>query len=178
MENRTDCLNVSPMALQKNALKKPVTCEKMIDVYVDGLVQPINPGGIGAIGIVVYNQTRMIFRKGRVIGKGSEMSNNRAEYEALAEALQWLLDNGFREERILVHSDSSLLVNQMQGKWKMKKGLYVSAQKKAKALIEEFSSLSFKWVPREENEEADFLTRRAYDEYVHYEKSRTPRANY
>ncbi len=145
---------------------RPSICENMIDVYVDGLVEPVNPGGIGAIGVIVYRQGKIIFRKGKVIGKGPEMSNNRAEYEALVEALQWLLDNGFQEERILVHSDSNMLVNQMQNKWKMKKGLYVAAQKKAGTLAEQFTFLYFQWISREENEEADLLTREAYYEYV------------
>ena len=145
-------------------VQRPSICEHMIDVFVDGLVEPVNPGGIGAIGVIVYRQAKIIFRRGKVVGKGAEMSNNRAEYEALVEALQWLLDNGFQEERILVHSDSSMLVNQMQGKWKVRKGLYVVAYKKAGTLAEQFTSLSFQWIPREENEEADLLSREAYHE--------------
>ncbi len=143
-------------------VQKSSICEYIIDVYVDGLVEPVNPGGTGAIGIIVYRQGKIIFRKGKVIGKGAEMSNNRAEYEALVEALQWLLDNGYQEERIVVNSDSIMLVNQMQGKWKINKGLYVVAHKKAGMLAEQFTFLSFKWIPREENEEADLLSREAY----------------
>lgn len=138
--------------------------ESMIDVYVDGLVEPINPGGIGAIGFIVYKNGKKIHEEKKIIGEGIGMSNNKAEYEALGEALQWLLDEGFSNEHILVHSDSVLVVNQMQGKWKVKGGLFISAYQKAKTLAERFLNLYYQWIPREENEEADLLTKEAYNE--------------
>jgi ribonuclease HI len=136
------------------------------EVYIDGLVEPVNPGGTGVVGIIVYRDGKKICRIGKKIGEGPEMSSNRAEYEALVEALQWLLDRGFSKEQILIHSDSNLLIKQMQGQWRMKGGLYAGAQKKARTLSEQFTHLSFQWIPREENEEADLLTREAYDEYM------------
>jgi len=138
----------------------------MIDVYIDGLVGPVNPGGVGTIGIVIYKNGEKIYQKGSVVGEGPAMSNNRAEYEALGEALRWLLDEGLAKEQILVRSDSRLLVNQMQNKWKVGGGLFVVAYKKARKLVEQFASLSFQWIPRGENEEADLLTKEAYEEYV------------
>ncbi len=101
---------------------------------------------------------------GKVIGEGPEMSNNRAEYQALREVLQWLLDNSLSEENISVTSDSSLLVNQMQGKWKVKGGLFFTAYKESKQLTQRFPNLRFNWIQREENEEADILARNAYKE--------------
>lgn len=141
----------------------------MLRVFIDGTVEPVNPGGVGAVGIVVYRDNVRILQMGKVVGKGPEMSNNRAEYEALREVLQWLLDNGLSEENISVNSDSSLLVNQMQGKWKVKGGLFLTAYKESKQLAQRFSNLRFNWIKREENEEADLLARNAYKESMETE---------
>ena len=135
----------------------------MLEVFIDGTVMPVNPGGVGTVGVVVYRDNTLILRMGKIIGKGPTMSNNRAEYEALKAVLQWLLDNDFSEENISVNSDSNLLVNQMQGKWKVKGGLFVSAYNESKQLTQRFPNLSFKWIKREDNEEADLLARNAYE---------------
>ncbi|MCJ7770683.1 ribonuclease HI family protein [Candidatus Bathyarchaeota archaeon] len=137
----------------------------MLRVFIDGSVEPTNPGGVGAVGIVVYKDGMRILRMGKVVGEGPTMSNNRAEYEALKEVLQWLLDQDLSVESISVNSDSSLLVYQMQGRWKVKGGIFLTAHNESKQLAKQFRDLSFHWVPREENEEADLLARNAYKEY-------------
>ena len=63
-------------------------------------------------------------------------------------------------------SDSLLLVNQMNGKWKVNQGAYKERSIKARALAEEFKSLEFRWIPREMNSKADGLTREAYESYL------------
>jgi len=47
--------------------------------------------------------------------------------------------------------------------WKVKGGGYLAKLKEAKDLLKEFESISFEWIPREENEEADLLSRIAYE---------------
>jgi ribonuclease HI len=141
----------------------------VLRVFIDGTVEPVNPGGVGAVGIVVYRGNVRILQMGKVVGKGTEMSNNRAEYEALREVLQWLLDNSLSEENISVNSDSSLLVNQMQGKWKVNGGLFFTTYKESKQLAQRFPNLRFNWIQREENEEADLLARNAYKESMETE---------
>jgi ribonuclease HI len=56
----------------------------------------------------------------------------------------------------------TLVVNQMSGKWKFRKGLYREKYLEAVRLCARFSKLGFRWIRREENEEADGLTREAY----------------
>ena len=138
----------------------------MIIVYVDGLTEPVNPGGVGAVGFAAYRDDERLCSEGRIVGEGPEMSNNRAEYEALCEALRWLVAKNLTNEKILVKSDSRLLVNQMQDKWKIKDGLYLEAYKKARCLADQFADLSFEWISREMNKEADSLTREAYRGYI------------
>ncbi len=47
--------------------------------------------------------------------------------------------------------------------WKVKGGMYVEKLKEARELMNEFGSVRFEWIPREQNQEADLLTRLAYE---------------
>lgn len=92
---------------------------------------------------------------------GYDVTSNYAEYTALAEALKKLKVLGI-EGDILIRSDSTLLVGQMSEGWKIKGGMYVDKLKEARDLMKEFGSIRFEWIPREQNTEADLLTRIAY----------------
>ncbi len=140
-----------------------------LTVYVDGLCQPQNPGGIATYGFAVYSNSRKLVAYAGVTGKGPSMSNNVAEYSALCEALRWLIDHSLQKEEVVVKSDSRLLVNQMSGRWKIRKGLYLNRFHEAQTLTRSFGDISFLWIPRGENTEADELTRNAYREYVNRE---------
>ena len=130
---------------------------------MDGLCEPVNPGGTATYGYVIRNDAgRDVARKYGVVGKGPGMSNNVAEYAALSEALRFLISAKMTRLPIEIRSDSRLLVNQMKGEWKFHKGLYTQKFREAKVLVTEFDRVKFKWIPREENEEADALSREAY----------------
>jgi len=140
----------------------------MLIVYVDGLCEPRNPGGVGAYGFIVYEnslsgETKVVHRACEVIGSGPSMSNNVAEYTALEKALLFLTDRS--HERIEVKGDSKLVINQMAGLWSMHGGLYTPVYERVKKLIRGFHQISFTWVPREYNGEADALSRVAYEGY-------------
>lgn len=129
----------------------------MIEVYTDGLAEPTNPG-IGTYGFVIYRDGRKIDEGYDLVG--NNVTNNYAEYEGLIRALMRLLSHA--GEEVVVKSDSRLLVNQMTGKWTIKKGQYVEKYAEARKLAEKFGSLKFEWIPREKNVEADTLSRLAY----------------
>lgn len=134
-------------------------------VHIDGLCEPVNPGGVATYGYAVRNGTTAgVVRKFGVVGRGPEMSNNVAEYAALCEVLGFFLNAKMNRLPIEVRSDSKLLVNQMNGIWEARKGLYVEKYLEAKDLASRFDRIAFKWIPREENEEADALSREAYSE--------------
>jgi len=134
-------------------------------VYVDGLTEPVNPGGITTYAFVVYREGEKVYEERKFIGSGKGFSNNVAEYSALVAAMKWLIANG-QTDQVEIRSDSKLLVNQMRGEWNAKRGLYIETYKMAKQLLSSFKNISFRWVPREENKEADRLSRLAYSEYV------------
>ena len=92
------------------------------------------------------------------------MTSNFAEYTALAEALKKLRELRI-EGDVLVRSDSKLLVGHMSEGWKVKGGMYLDKLREAQDLVKEFGSIRFEWIPREQNKEADLLTRIAYEEH-------------
>jgi len=130
----------------------------MIEVYTDGRAEP-NPG-LGTYGYVVYEGGRRAHSEHGLAGE--RVTNNYAEYFCLVKALERL--EAHRGEEITVFSDSTLLVNQMNGKWKFKSGGYSEKYVRAKELANGFSKLRFEWIPREKNSEADELTNIAFAE--------------
>ena len=120
---------------------------KVIRVYVDGSCWP-NPGGRCAYGWVASKDGHFYQEGSGYIGEGPMMSNNVAEYEALYHALEWLKNNGYKNEIIECRGDSMLVVKQMNGEWKVKKGLYLESYKKAYCMFREFPKIKISWIPR------------------------------
>ena len=127
--------------------------------YIDGLSLPSNPG-TGTYGFVIYDGKKKLAEGSGLAGY--DVTSNYAEYTALAEVLKRLKALGV-EGDILVRSDSKLLVGQMSEGWKVKGGMYLEKLKEVRDLLKEFGSIRFEWIPREQNAEADLLTRVAYD---------------
>ena len=132
-----------------------------VTVYIDGLAEPSNPG-TGTYAFVMYDGGRRVAEGSGLAGR--EVTSNFAEYTALAEALKKLKGLGV-EGDVLIRSDSKLLVGQMSGGWKVKGGMYLGKLKEARDLLKGMGKVRFEWIPREENQEADLLTRVAYETY-------------
>lgn len=123
--------------------------------------EPRNPG-TGTYGYLIYDGRRKLAEGSGLAGH--DVTSNYAEYTALVEALKKLRALGI-EGDVLVRSDSKLLVGQMSQGWKVKGGVYIAKLKEARDLVKDFRSITFEWIPRERNQEADLLTRVAYEEY-------------
>ena len=134
----------------------------MIEVWIDGLCEPVNPGGTACTGYVIKAKSETIALSSKVIGTGEGMTNNVAEYTALIYALQEIRKLKLDQEKILIRSDSKLLVEQMNGNWKVKAPLIIPLYHKAKGYAAGLD-ITIQWIPREENKEADQLTRLAYE---------------
>lgn len=133
-----------------------------VTVNADGLCQPKNPGGIACYGWVACRDGERIGEGWGEAARGPAATNNLAEYRAVIAALEWLLAEGLVGERVLVRSDSQLLIRQMQGQYAVRSERILPLYRRVRELAGRFRSLRFEWVPRELNEEADFLSRRAY----------------
>ena len=137
----------------------------MIEVYFDGLCQPINPGGISCYAFVVKRGGRTIYSDYGVAGEpfSEDSTNNVAEYTALVKALQWLLENNLGSTKVEIKSDSQLIVNQLRGDYKVKAKRIIRLYKQVLLLKSKFQDIQIRWVPREKNREADRLTNKAYN---------------
>jgi ribonuclease HI len=126
--------------------------------YYDGACYP-NPYGHMGVGAVIYKDGEIIDTCSIYVPKSRKTSNNVAEYMGLQWLLMWFLENGFQNESILIKGDSMLVKNQMNQYWRIGEGLYVEYALSCFDLIKNFSDLTIEWIPREQNEYADMLSR-------------------
>jgi ribonuclease HI len=116
-----------------------------------------NPGPAG-IGVVLAEGGSVIGEIARGIG---ESTNNVAEYSALIAGLELALESGITD--IDVRMDSELVVNQVQGAWKIKNDRLRSLAVTAQGLLNRFDSAKITHVPREQNAGADRLANQGMD---------------
>ena len=113
-----------------------------------------NPGPMGAGVVVACDGKRRTLAK--PLGRGT---NNIAEYEAAIAGLSLALSMGATS--VTLHGDSQVVLRQLGGTYKVKaaglKGLHARAQ----ALMAELQDVKLEWVPREQNAEADELSKTA-----------------
>lgn len=133
----------------------------MIEIWFDGACEPKNPGGhIGFGAVIRDDKDNLDHVIAGYMGMSEENSNNVAEYQALIAALKWLRAENLHREEIICYGDSQLVINQMFGSWGVKQGLYVPyAHSCARILQPDFPRISGKWIPREQNIEADDLSK-------------------
>jgi ribonuclease HI len=119
-----------------------------------------NPGP-GAVGFVVYENDKEIYKKGKCIG---HTTNNQAEYMAVLEALCFLEKDEKDKKEIIFRVDSELVVKQLNGEYKVKdrelKSLFLKIREK---IIGSGLNVSFVHVRREQNKVADSLVNQALD---------------
>jgi len=129
-----------------------------LECYFDGSCGPINPGGRGGWGFAIFVDDIQIAEDWGTCGEGPGISNNVAEYAALIEAMEHV-QRRFSAIHPTFVGDSNLVIQQMSGNWKIKNGLYATLARKAQT-IARGRNYDFRWIPREENEIADELSKR------------------
>lgn len=134
----------------------------MLRLYFDGAIEPVNPGGCASYGWVLKSGDVIVAQgHGVVSGPGPESTNNVAEYGALIAGLEAFVHGALRSEPVEVCGDSRLVLEQVAGRWKCKAKHLRPFLFRAKALVAKCKRLTLRWIPREENAEADALSRRA-----------------
>ena len=137
-------------------------------VYFDGLCEPVNPGGVATYGFVIYKGDEKIYEEADVIGAGflgDDVSNNVAEYTALIRALEWLIRNGYTE-KVIVRGDSQLAIRQIIGRYAVRVKRIIPLYQRVMNLVKEFENITFEWISRDKNKEADKLSRKAFEKFV------------
>jgi ribonuclease HI len=117
-----------------------------------------NPG-IAGCGAVLYNGNVKVASCYHFLGH--QISNNVAEYYGI---IHGLTIAEIQKVKILkIYSDSTLIINQLTGTWKISHPDMEKLNKKVKDSLKAFSSVSFEYIPREKNKEADILSNLAMD---------------
>lgn len=157
--------------------------------WFDGACWP-NPNGHAASGAVIKLDGAIVFEHSEYIGS-EKTSNNVAEYCGLIAVLKFALEHGQCE--MVIHGDSDLVIKQITGEWQagklslkeksgrvpVKPRYYLPYYQEARKLLDlqPNNRITFKWIPRELNTEADALSTkplrdRGYEE-VYYVKPDT-----
>lgn len=131
-----------------------------VTVHTDGGSRG-NPGQ-SAIGVVIENGSTPLLEKGLYVGVGT---NNRAEYLAVIEALNWLVSNPAEITKANFYLDSQLVMSQINGIYQVKHPDMKELKQKVDALRRSLPfPTEFAYVPREQNKAADALVNFALDE--------------
>lgn len=119
-----------------------------------------NPGIAGS-GTAVYNADRSQLLKEIAYVVGQKSTNNVAEYHGLLRGLEAAVELGADE--VEFYMDSKLVVEQMNGRWKIKHPDMQKLAIEARRLLDRIPSFSLEWVPRAKNSVADALSNVAMD---------------
>jgi ribonuclease HI len=132
---------------------------------VDGAARG-NPGPAGC-GAFIHDARGLVSRKlYRYLGIAT---NNVAEYEGLLMGLEGALALG--AEKIRVESDSELMVNQLNGVYRVRDEKLKKLYQRASDLLGQFDSYCITHVKREQNQVADRLANEAIDRALAHAKS-------
>ena len=118
-----------------------------------------NPGP-SATGVVITDmEDNVVTNTGKYLGI---TTNNQAEYQAVLQGLQMAKNLG--ANTVHVYMDSLLVVNQMNGIFKIKNRELWPIHQAIKDTLTEFTKVSFTHVPREMNKRADSEVNKILDE--------------
>jgi len=149
--------DASPGAMRVQAAEGREEAEPTYLLRVDGGSRG-NPGP-SAIGVVLEDSEGVVLEEiGAPIGQAT---NNVAEYQALITGLETALDRGVK--RVLIHSDSELVVKQLRHEYKVKNADLKELFLQVSGLVHRFDHVEIRHVSREENAAADRLVNLALD---------------
>jgi len=134
----------------KNTSKIFPTTEYVL--YFDGCSKG-NPGPSG-IGAVIYNNKKEIWSSYKYIG--DERTNNEAEYSALILGLEQAIKLNI--DTLSVCGDSLLVINQVNGVYKVKNQNLLMLYEKVLLHKQSFTYIDFNHVYRNNNKRADELS--------------------
>lgn len=115
------------------------------------------PAGYGAVVLDAATGATLAERKA-AIGVGT---NNVAEYQGLIAGLTAAGELGASDVRVQL--DSKLVIEQMSGRWQVKHPSMRPLARQAAELAAGFERVSYEWIPRAQNSQADRLANEAMD---------------
>lgn len=127
-----------------------MSTSRTFEINIDGAARG-NPGPAAFAYVIAHDGEPVLEEAGRL----GTATNNVAEYTALVRALGRAAELGGK--RLVVRSDSELLVKQMRGEYKVKNAALKELYDEAKELVAQFDTVTLQHVRREQNRQADKL---------------------
>ena len=111
----------------------------------------------GGAGIVITSPEKDVLKYG--VQLKFPITNNEAEYEALLTGLR--IARALRAEKIMLKSDSQLVIGQVRGDFEAKETRMQKYLKLVNKLVSTFLHTEFVQIPRDQNTKADEVARSA-----------------
>lgn len=108
--------------------------------------------------VVKDAQDRHLHHHSLDLGEHPLNSANVAEYVAVRSALLWVVRN-HPLDAVRVYSDSQLVMRQLSGAYACHNERLAILKKSCEALAARLPSVTYTWIPREENQEADMMSK-------------------
>lgn len=136
-------------------------------VHFDGACQRFGDEPIATYGFTLEGVGEMVEGSGLAVAPGApHATNNVAEYVAAICGLERLQNEGFHG-RVILRGDSQLVIRQMTGEYRVETEHLRAYHDRLEQLVRQFALVRFEWVPREENAQADLLSKQALDREAH-----------
>jgi ribonuclease HI len=127
---------------------------KRLIIFCDG--GAFNNPGPAAIGIIFYNENgKKLLEFSKFLGRAT---NNQAEYQAVIHAFE-IAKKKFQPKEIQFFIDSKLIVEQLNGNYKLKNQNLKPLYYLAKEWQLNFPLVLYNYIPREKNQLADKLVK-------------------
>lgn len=123
--------------------------------WFDGATKETNPG-LRGIGGLLKGPAGERIEIAEELGHGT---NNEAEYAALMAVLDAAI--AAKVQNLVVYGDSQLVVRQVNGEWLINAKELVPMCKTVQELKAQIPNVTLRWIPRQENAEADALSKKA-----------------
>ncbi|HIA23041.1 MAG TPA: ribonuclease HI family protein [Candidatus Marinimicrobia bacterium] len=133
-------------------LHNKLSADNHVDLYVDGAADLHSK--TSGIGGVFYQDGTEIETFSEFFG---DATNNEAEYNALIRGLQ--IANELNVASINIYADSLLVVNQVNGEFKVKHENMIPLHAIATDLLDKFDLWALEYIPRDKNSVADKLSK-------------------
>jgi ribonuclease HI len=131
------------------------------EVHFDGACERTGRGSIAGFGYTVSGPGLDHEGYGLAVPPfHPRATNNVAEYAGAICALEWLVRQGFAGD-VTVRGDSQLVIRQMTGEYRIRAEHLKAYHDRLRQLCEGFRRVDFAWIPRDQNQRADRLSKQA-----------------
>ena len=126
-----------------------------------------NPGGVATYGFFICDgEGRPIAKDSGVVGQGEGIDHLVAEYEAVLQALRYLLRSDRTGQPVVVQNDNQQLILEMTGRREVRTARHESRYHEVWKLTSRFEKIRYEQISGDSNWEADCLSWKAYRQFL------------